>query len=222
MNKSKVQNKICAVIPFYNEEKTISEIINRTLQYVDKIIAVNDGSTDNSKQKINNLQNVIVIDYEKNYGKGFALNKGFEKALELGYDTVVTLDSDLQHDPVFIPDLLREIENYGIVIGNRLNNLADMPLQRRLSNKITSFLLSVKTGQIIPDSQSGFRAIRSDVLRVVKTRSHGYEAESEQIILAARKGFKIGFVNTSTIYGNEKSKIKPVKTILAFIKTLFS
>ena len=222
MNKSKVQNKICAVIPFYNEEKTLSEIINRTLQYVDKIIAVNDGSTDNSKQKINNLQNVIVIDYEKNYGKGFALNKGFEKALELGYDTVVTLDSDLQHDPVFIPDLLREIENYGIVIGNRLNNLADMPLQRRLSNKITSFLLSVKTGQIIPDSQSGFRAIRSDVLRVVKTRSHGYEAESEQIILAARKGFKIGFVNTSTIYGNEKSKIKPVKTILAFIKTLFS
>jgi len=222
LNKSKVQNKICAVIPFYNEEKTLSEIINRTLQYVDKIIAVNDGSTDNSKQKINNLQNVIVIDYEKNYGKGFALNKGFEKALELGYDTVVTLDSDLQHDPVFIPDLLREIENYGIVIGNRLNNLADMPLQRRLSNKITSFLLSVKTGQIIPDSQSGFRAIRSDVLRVVKTRSHGYEAESEQIILAARKGFKIGFVNTSTIYGNEKSKIKPVKTILAFIKTLFS
>jgi len=222
LNKSKVQNKICAVIPFYNEEKTLSEIINRTLQYVDKIIAVNDGSTDNSKQKINNLQNVIVIDYEKNYGKGFALNKGFEKTLELGYDTVVTLDSDLQHDPVFIPDLLREIENYGIVIGNRLNNLADMPLQRRLSNKITSFLLSVKTGQIIPDSQSGFRAIRSDVLRVVKTRSHGYEAESEQIILAARKGFKIGFVNTSTIYGNEKSKIKPVKTILAFIKTLFS
>ena len=222
MNKSKVQNKICAVIPFYNEEKTLSEIINRTLQYVDKIIAVNDGSTDNSKQKINDVQNVIVIDYEKNYGKGFALNKGFEKALELGYDTVVTLDSDLQHDPVFIPDLLREIENYGIVIGNRLNNLADMPLQRRLSNKITSFLLSVKTGQKILDSQSGFRAIRSDVLRVVKTRKHGYEAESEQIILAARKGFKIGFVNTSTIYGNEKSKIKPVKTILAFIKTLFS
>jgi len=222
LNKSKVQNKICAVIPFYNEEKTISEIINRTLQYVDKIIAVNDGSTDNSKQKINNVQNVIVIDYGKNYGKGFALNKGFEKALELGYDTVVTLDSDLQHDPVFIPDLLREIENYGIVIGNRLNNLADMPFQRRLSNKITSFLLSVKTGQKILDSQSGFRAIRSDVLRVVSTRNHGYEAESEQIILAARNGFKIGFVNTSTIYGNEKSKIKPVKTILAFIKTLFS
>jgi len=222
LNKSKVQNKICAVIPFYNEEKTLSEIINRTLQYVDKIIAVNDGSTDNSKQKINDVQNVILIDYEKNYGKGFALNKGFEKALELGYDTVVTLDSDLQHDPVFILDLLREIENYGIVIGNRLNNLADMPLQRRLSNKITSFLLSVKTGQKILDSQSGFRAIRSDVLRVVKTRKHGYEAESEQIILAARKGFKIGFVNTSTIYGNEKSKIKPVKTILAFIKTLFS
>jgi len=222
LNKSKVQNKICAVIPFYNEEKTISEIINRTLQYVDKIIAVNDGSTDNSKQKINNLQNVIVIDYEKNHGKGFALNKGFEKALELGYDTVVTLDSDLQHDPVFIPELLREIENYGIVIGNRLNNLTDMPFQRRLSNKITSFLLSVKTGQKILDSQSGFRAIRSDVLRVVKTRSHGYEAESEQIILASRNGFIIGFVSTSTIYGNEKSKIKPVKTILAFIKTLFS
>lgn len=222
MNKLKVKNKVCAVIPFYNEEKTINEIINRTIQYVDKIIAVNDGSTDNSKQKINDIQNIVVIDLEKNYGKGFALNKGFEKALALEYDTVVTLDSDLQHDPDFIPELLKEIETYDIVIGNRMNNLSAMPFQRRMSNKITSFLLSVKTGQKIPDSQNGFRAIRSDVLKIVKTRNHGYEAESEQIILAARNGFKIGFVNTSTVYGSEKSKIRPIKAIIGFIRTLFS
>lgn len=222
MNKLKDKNNICAVIPFYNEEKTINEIINRTKPYVDKIIAVNDGSTDDSKLKIKDIQNVIVIDFENNSGKGFALSKGFERAVELGYDTVVTLDSDLQHDPVFIPELLKEIENYDIVIGNRLNNLSSMPLQRRMSNKITSFLLSLKTGQKIRDSQSGFRAIRLGVLKVVKTRTTGYEAESEQIILAARNGFKIGFVNTPAIYGSEKSKIRPFKTIIGFIRTLFS
>jgi hypothetical protein len=96
-----------------------------------------------------------------------------------------------------------------------------MPFQRILSNRITSFLLSIKTGQQIKDSQCGFRAYKKVVLENVRTKSIGYEAESEILIYAARKGYKIGFINIPTIYGNEKSKMNPIQAIIGFIKVLF-
>jgi len=128
----------------------------------------------------------------------------------------------LQHNPDEIPLLLYELNNFDIVIGNRLNNLVDMPLHRRMSNKITSFLLSIKTGQRIIDSQCGFRAFRSEVIKNIKTVKNGFEAESEILIKASRKGYKIGFTDISTIYGNEESKMTPVKTTFNFIKVLFN
>jgi glycosyltransferase involved in cell wall biosynthesis len=221
LNKLKDKNKVCAVIPFYNEENTLNEIITRTSKFVDKIILVNDGSTDASLERTIHHSDVIVLDLKRNYGKGFALRAGFDKAVELGFDLIVTLDADLQHDPEFIPELIKASDNYDVVIGNRLQDLSGMPVQRRLSNKLTSYLLSVKTGQKILDSQCGFRVINRDVLMNIKITNNGFEAESEQIILAARNGYRIGFVKISTIYGNEKSKINPVNTILSFIKILF-
>ena len=97
----------------------------------------------------------------------------------------------------------------------------DMPFQRILSNKITSALLTIKTGQQIIDSQCGYRAYKIDLLKEVKSYSFGYEAESEMIIYSARANYKIGWVDISTIYGNEKSKMNPVNAILGFIKILF-
>ena len=128
----------------------------------------------------------------------------------------------MQHNPDEIPSLVYELNNFDIVIGNRLNNLVNMPLDRRMSNKITSFLLSMKTGQKIIDSQCGFRAYRSEVIKNIKTVKNGFEAESEIIIKASRKGYKIGFTDISTIYGNEESKMTPVKTTFNFIKVLFN
>ena len=221
MNKLKDKSKVCAVVPFYNEEKTINEIVVRTLVFTDKVILVNDGSTDSSGKVLQENSNTIVIDINTNKGKGNALNSGFDKAVELGYETVGTLDADLQHDPSFIPYLIDKCSDFDLVIGNRLNDVSSMPLQRRISNKLTSFLLSIKTGQKILDSQCGFRAINRNVLLKIRTKSDGFEAESELLILASRNGFKIGFADISTIYGNEKSKIDPVKTILAFIRILF-
>jgi len=127
----------------------------------------------------------------------------------------------LQHNPESIPDLLSGLKYFDLVLGNRLKDLSGMPFQRRMSNKLTSFLLSLKTGMKIIDSQCGFRAFGVEVFRKVLTRSNGYEAESEIIILAARAGFNIGFVEVQSIYGNEKSKMNPLKAILGFIKILF-
>lgn len=221
MNRSNNINKIAAVVPFYNESKTISEVIEKTLRHVNYVFAVNDGSTDNSSQKITSKENVLIISNAVNRGKGYALRTGMNRAMDEGFDKIVTLDADLQHDPDEIPQLLVGLKDYHIVIGNRLNDLSVMPLQRRMSNKITSKLLSIKTGQTIIDSQCGFRAYRSEVIENIKTEKNGYEAESEILIKSSRLGYKIGSVNISTIYGSEKSKMNGFKTTIDFIRLLF-
>lgn len=220
-DRSSSDSSICAVIPFYNEKDSLKIVLDETIKYVNFIVAVNDGSDDGGYTNERTYSYVKFIDFGKNYGKGKALNAGFEEALSAGYEYIVTLDADLQHEPKYIPNLLEYLESFDIVIGNRLKNLKGMPIQRILSNKLTSFLLSLRTGQKISDSQCGFRAYRSGVLRAVKTKYFGFEAESEILLRAAKKGFKIGFMEISTIYGNQKSKMKPVQAIVGFIRVLF-
>ena len=217
INKSDL---VCAVIPFYNEKSTLSEVIRETAKYVDFIFAINDGSNDGNYENEMNEKDVQYIENDKNYGKGKALITGFDAAISSGYRYVITIDADLQHDPKYIPFILEKLKSFDVVVGNRLKNLKVMPFHRRLSNKITSFLLTVKTGQNILDSQCGFRGYSVEVLKKVKTVFYGFEAESEIVVKAARKGFKIGFVEIPTIYGNERSKMRSVQAILGFIKVM--
>ncbi len=210
------------MIPFYNENKTINRIVLETLKYVSFVIAVDDGSTDGSPDNIPITENVTLISYERHRGKGYALRKGLEKGIEKGFIKLITIDADFQHDPEEIPTLISGLINYDIVIGNRLNDLKGMPLQRKISNKITSFLLSIKTGQKILDSQCGFRAYRAEVVKNIKTTEDGYEAETEILIKASRDRYKIGFANVYTIYGDEESKMMPIKTTFGCIKLLFT
>lgn len=195
-------------------------LLDETLKYVDKVFAINDGSSDDTYNFERSKINITMIDLEKNYGKGRALSIGFEEALASGFENIVTIDADFQHNPKYIPELLEALNSFEIVIGNRLKNLKNMPVQRKISNTLTSYFLTKKTGQKILDSQCGFRAYRAEVLKKVKTKYYGYEAESEIIVKAAKEGFNIGFIDISTIYGNEKSKMKPVQAILGFLKVL--
>ena len=219
---SKQANLICAVVPFFNEKETLRTVLDETLEYVDFIIAVNDGSTDDDHRDLQNTSNLKVINFENNHGKGNALKSGFDEAVKSGFKTVVTLDADLQHEPKHIPKLIDVLSSFDIAIGNRLKNLKGMPIQRKLSNTLTSFFLTLKSGQKILDSQCGFRAFKIEVLKKVKTRYNGFEAESEILLKAAKEGFKIGFVDIPTIYGNEKSKMRPLQAIIGFLKVLFS
>ena len=220
-DRSNIPGSVCAVIPFYNEKATLNKVLNETAKYVHFTFAVNDGSNDDIYENERKIQKVKIIYLEKNYGKGKALDVGFKEAITSGYDSIITLDADLQHEPKYIHELVHGLKSFDIVIGNRLNNLKGMPVQRRLSNKITSFFLTIKTGQNILDSQCGFRAYAAKVLKEVKTDYFGYEAESEILVKAAKKGFKIGFVDIPTIYNNENSKMRPVKAIIGFLKVIF-
>ncbi|MGE5431403.1 MAG: glycosyltransferase family 2 protein [Syntrophomonadaceae bacterium] len=212
---------ICAVIPFYNERNSIREIIRQTMPYAEKIILVDDGSTDASAEMVEENENVILLANKVNSGKGFAVNMGFLKSIELGSRVTVTLDADLQHDPKCIPDFISAIENYDIVIGNRLGDVSNMPKQRILSNLLTSYFLSKKTGVKILDSQSGFRAYRTAILHNILPGYKGFEAESEILVNASREKCTIGFVNIPTIYAGEKSKMRAFQAIAGFIKVLF-
>ncbi len=222
MNYSPGKNKVCAILPFFNEEKNIESVAESTLKFVDVIIAVNDGSTDSSVEKISKFEKVILINHSVNLGKGAALKSGFLKSIELNSEFTLTIDADGQHDPEFIPVFLEKLNLYDIVIGNRLHDMKSMPVHRRASNLLTSKLLSLKTGLKILDSQSGYRAFRTGTLGKLIPDSNGFEAESEIIVKAARNGFKIGYVNISTIYGNDESKMKSIKAISGFIKTMLS
>ena len=218
---SNIQKKTCAVIPFYNEEENLHKVLSETSKYVHFIFAVDDGSNDNWRKNQLFLESIKYISLGKNYGKGKALRIGFEEAISSGYENIITLDADFQHDPKLIPDMLDGLKKNDFVIGNRLYDLKSMPVQRRMSNRLTSFILSKKTNQKILDSQCGFRAYSSKLLQSVKTSYNGFEAESEIIVKATRKGFKIRFVDIPTIYGTEKSKMKALKAIIGFIKVMF-
>ena len=222
MNNCSKKNKICAVIPFYNERNSIKEIIEQTLSLVDFVIAVNDGSTDGSINEIPKDENVILLSFKQNSGKGFALKAGFEKSISLNSTYTVSLDADFQHPPEIIPKLISKLIEYDIVVGNRLTNISSMPLQRIASNKITSLLLSLKTKIKLLDTQCGFRAFKTDLLKNILPSFNGFEAESEILVKAAQRNYKIGFIDIPTIYGNEQSKMKSFQAIHGFLRVLFS
>jgi glycosyltransferase involved in cell wall biosynthesis len=212
---------VCAVIPFYNEKETLDIVLQETIKYVQFVFAVNDGSDDGFIAEANKGSKIKFVNLDRNYGKGKALSAGFNEAISEGFENIITLDADLQHEPKYIPKLIQELKSFDIVIGNRLKNLKQMPIQRRISNRLTSFFLTVKTGQNILDSQCGYRAYRAEVVKRIKTELFGFEAESEILVKAAKNGFTIGFIDIPTVYGNEKSKMRPIEAIIGFLRVLF-
>ncbi len=220
MNNSISKNSISVIIPFFNEEKTIRLVAERSIKYAGEVICVNDGSTDNSVERIKELP-VTILNHKRNMGKGKALRAGFEYILKTKAEIVITIDADLQHNPDDIPEFISKCKEYDVVIGSRLNDLSAMPKLRILSNKITSGLLSLKTGRKILDSQCGFRAYRREVLPRLLNSINGFEAESMHLISAGRNGAEFGFVNIPTIYGDDSSKMRNFEAVVGFVKVMF-
>lgn len=222
MNIMLKKPETAVVIPFFNEKKTISEIITKSLQFSDIVIAVDDGSTDSSCRQIKPDKKLVILTNEINEGKGYSITKGMLKSIELESEITVTIDADLQHPPEYIPSLIENLDKFDIVIGNRMKSLKDMPYHRILSNKLTSLMLSAKLKQSVADSQCGFRAYKTEILNDILPSSSGFEAETEILINAGRKNHKIGFTEIPTIYGNEKSKMKSFETIKGFLKVMLT
>jgi len=220
LTSSKSQNKICAVIPFYNEEEHLHSIISEVIQFVDILILIDDGSTDSSLSCIPFTENIILLEHDKNLGKGAAPRICFLKNKEVGSEKTITMDADYQHDPNYIDQFLAKLEKYDCVIGSRKKDHSTMPYHRKLSNTLTSKLLSWKTGHKILDSQSGYRGFRTRILQDILPNYKGFEAESEMIVKLCKNDYTLGFVNIPTIYGNDNSKMRTFPTIIGFLKVL--
>lgn len=222
MESLAIDNKIVtAVIPFFNPENIFSKVIQDTLPFVDELVLVNDGSTISfDDDSLFSNSKIHRINFETNKGKGTALRIGIAKALSLGSKYIIMLDSDYQHEPKYIPLFLQELKSSQFVIGKRNISFKDMPYMRVLSNTITSKILSIKTKQNILDSQSGFRGFDASILPDILPDSSGFEAESEMILRAAKKGIQISFIDISTRYANQKSSIKAFDVIPKFITVI--
>lgn len=212
--------KVGLLIPAFNEEKGLAGLL-RSVGSVPRqdILVVDDGSEDRTSE-VARSEGVGVLRHEINLGKGAAHRSGFTYFLDRGYDAVITLDGDGQHDPDEIPRLLEKalLGEASIVVGTRKMSLSQMPLARYLTNKTTSLVVSLLAHTRIWDSQSGFRLIRAEVLRQVSLTTTKYDTESEILIKAGRRGYGIDAVAAKTIYRKETSYINPVIDTVRFIR----
>ncbi len=211
---------IVALIPAHDEGPRIAVVVETTAQHL-PVVVVDDGSADGTAAQAE-AAGATVLRQAPNAGKGAALRAGFRFALDSGFEAVVTLDADGQHDPSDIPRFLEAYTAHaaaraGLIIGRR--RFAEMPLTRRLSNVVGGVVLSAAVGRWIPDNQSGFRLVGRTLMReMLESVESGFEFEVEMIArwIALRR--PIRWVPIRTIYLGETSHIRPWRHLTGFIR----
>jgi len=194
---------LVVIVPAYNAEPTLAKVVKDVRRNLPGswIIGVDDGSTDGSRQLLRTVADE-TIEFDQNRGKGAALRAGFDAALRKGAAAVLTIDSDGQHDAAFAPAIVGALDRADIVIGTRDLSGKAVPKHRRIANMISSAATRAVSGGKVRDSQSGYRAMKADVLRKVHGEGDRYEFETDFIIRAAHAGFTTVNVPISTIYGS--------------------
>lgn len=184
---------VCILIPAYNAEKTIMPVVRESLEHGLPVVLVDDGSTDSTSALVAGLP-VTLLRHQLNRGKGAALKSGFAWAVKSGFDAVVTIDADGQHDVAAIPRLIASAQNgqWGILIASRHTQFEQMSGLRKFWNRIGVWCIWKRTGFEITDSQSGFRYYSGDVVEKLSLESNGYALEMEILLKAWKRGFTIG------------------------------
>jgi len=207
---------VVAVIPAFNEEKSIAKVLLLVKKYVDLVIVGDDGSDDMTGE-IARALGAIVIRNDRNMGKGYTLKRLFNEALKLGADIIVALDADGQHDPNYIPKLIEPIINgeADIVIGSRYRGVPPdgIPLYRKIGLKIIG-LLHKPAIKGVRDTQSGYRAYNRRVVEALakKIQTRGYGTETEQLYIARKYNWRIVEIPITVTYAvRNPSKRHPLK-----------
>lgn len=193
-------------MPAYNEGHMIAEVILGCKKYVDKVIVVDDGSSDNTAEIAESLK-AHVVRHIKNLGYGAALKSCFNTARELGADAMVLIDSDGQHNPEEIPKLLAPLEyGFDLVIGSRFvnGNGKNVPLYRKVGMKVLDVATYVAGGINVTDSQSGFRAYNRKAIEKIQFNGSDMSAGSEILLQAKYNNLKFTEVEIHCRYDLEK------------------
>jgi glycosyltransferase involved in cell wall biosynthesis len=212
--------KVLALIPAYNEAAHVAEVVTGARAHL-PVLVVDDGSTDDTAVRAEEA-GADVLRQVPNRGKGVALQSGFGYALDKGYEAVLTLDADGQHDPAEIPQFLQvyATRHTDLIIGAR--DFRHMPPIRRLSNTVGRWTFSWAMGQPIRDNQSGYRLISRRLLEALLASSEtGFEFEVEMIVICIQRGFRLDWVPIRTIYAGEGSHIQPWHHTLNFLRMVW-
>jgi glycosyltransferase involved in cell wall biosynthesis len=214
---------IAVILPAYEEEVSIGSIVLLTRLYADKVIVVDDGSSDRTAD-IARKAGAEVIIHEKNTGKGGALKTGFAAAVKMGADVIVTMDSDAQHNPADIPKLAVPIikGEADMVNGSRYLSGKDKntPAYRRVGQTVLDKATNINSGLKITDSQSGFRAFAASVVDIFRFNANGMAIESEMLSDAGKAGLRIKEVEITVRYDVDGSTKKPIQHGLEVLVTV--
>jgi len=230
---AQIRSQTAAVIPAYQDEKHIGGIVRRVRQQLDHVLVVDDGSTDQTAQRAREAGAEVIV-HSENRGKGEAIKTGLGRWLAAatlsrgGFGRegawAILLDSDGQHLPEEIDRFLAAAASAlhpTFFLGNRMNNVAGMPFVRRVVNRYMSRQISRVCKQEIPDTQCGFRMLDHQLIPQLLGGGNRFDYDTEVLIIASRKGYRVESVPITTVYTDQVSKIRPLRDAVRFLKLMW-
>lgn len=233
------ENEVCAVIPTYQNAKTLLKVVADVHRVVDTVFVVDDGSDDGTAALLDkatgNERPEKVLTHPKNCGKGAALKTGLTYARQQGFRYAVTVDADGQHRADDIPALLKAVEEEpdALAIGSRGLQHENMPAKSTFANRFSNFWFALQTLQRLPDTQSGLRVYPLRRLHGLRWMSARYEAELTLLVFSAWAGVKLLPVPVSVYYpprdqrvthfrpGRDFTRISVLNTLLCFLMVVY-
>jgi glycosyltransferase involved in cell wall biosynthesis len=227
--------KVCILVPTYNNAGTLGSLLKDLQIFKARILVVNDGSTDQTENILDQFPGIHRISYSPNKGKGIALRRGFRCAVDQGFDYAISIDSDGQHFASDLPAFLSQLDKNpeSLIVGARNMNQSSVPGKSSFGHRFSNFWYKVETGIRLPDTQSGFRLYPVARLQTMYFITHRFEFEIEVLVRAAWKGIPVISVPVSVYYpppGERISHFRPfadfarisvLNTFLVFISFLY-
>jgi glycosyltransferase involved in cell wall biosynthesis len=197
-------NQTYALIPAHNEVLTVSQVVEETACHVERVIVIDDGSTDGTVASLAGTS-AVVLQHDENIGKGERLVEGFEAAKREGAHSVIVLDADRQHDPNDVPKFLAQhnIEPDAIILGDRSADMKNMPSSRRNGIKFGNFFIGWACCQPMKDAQCGMRLypLRSlEKLNIPRRHTRRFKYETAVLMYAAEEGISFRYVPVQARY----------------------
>jgi glycosyltransferase involved in cell wall biosynthesis len=210
----------CVVIPTYNNEKTLEGVIRDVLRVTPDVIVVNDGSTDNTTEILKLFPGISTVSYPLNRGKGHALQTGFRKAIEKGFDYVLTIDSDGQHFASDIQSFIKKSKEFpnALIVGNRTLPQEKLRRGSGFANKFSNFWFRFIAGVSLPDTQSGFRLYPLFLLKNTRFFTRKYEFELEVLIRSAWKGIPLMNIPIRVFYPEKSERVSHYRPFRDFVR----
>lgn len=211
----------CVIVPTYNNQGTLVQVLDRLQPFAEDILVVNDGSTDDTEKLLKNYPHPIsLVSYQSNRGKGHALRVGFQTALSMGFEYAITIDSDGQHYPEDLPLFADAMQKHSgaLIVGNRKLVQENMAGKSTFANYFSNFWFMIQTWQYLPDTQTGYRVYPLKELRATRFLTSRYEAELELLVFQAWHGVKLVSTPIRVYYPPQEERVSHFRPFQDFMR----